>query len=92
MPVWKQEIRKRLAPLKLEPAREAAIVEELSQHLDDCYNELLLRPPAVERPEELLEVWNHNRRVGSRLGGRPKLTRWWRSGVNERRIERPTER
>src|SRR5262247_4344835 len=38
---WKQEIRNRLAPLKLEPAREAAIVEELSQHLDDCYAELL---------------------------------------------------
>jgi hypothetical protein len=28
-------------------------------------NELLLRPPAVERPEELLEVWNHNRMRGS---------------------------
>jgi predicted permease len=161
MTEWKQEIGKRLAPLKLEPAREAAIVEELSQHLDDCYaeslaggvtrdeaarralaelsegetlrrelrrverasppepitlgtnrrtnmiadlwqdlrfgvrmlvkkpgftaivvlsmalgvganatifsfvNELLLRPPSVERPEELLEVWNHNRNRGS---------------------------
>src|SRR5499426_2212573 len=41
MPEWKQEIRKRLTPLKLEPAREAAIVEELSQHLDDCYEESL---------------------------------------------------
>src|SRR5262245_23027079 len=41
MPEWKQEIRKRLTPLKLEQAREAAIVEELSQHLDDCYAESL---------------------------------------------------
>lgn len=41
MPEWKQEIRQRLANLKLEPAREAAIVEELAQHLDDCYAELL---------------------------------------------------
>src|SRR5262249_61398877 len=41
MPEWKQEIRRRLANLKLEPAREAAIVEELSQHLDDYYEELL---------------------------------------------------
>src|SRR5215475_2274717 len=41
MPEWKQEIRKRLAPLKLEPAREAAIVEELAQLLDDCYEESL---------------------------------------------------
>src|SRR5262249_52421574 len=38
---WKREIRRRLANLKLEPAREAAIVEELSQHLDDYYEELL---------------------------------------------------
>src|SRR5215470_5162694 len=28
-------------------------------------NELLLRPPAVERPERLLEVWNHYRQGGS---------------------------
>ena len=161
MPDWKPEIRRRLADLKLDPTREAAIVEELAQHLDDYYaeslaggatpaeaerrtlaelsesetlrqelrrversslpepialgtnrrknmiadiwqdlrfgarmllkrpgftaivvasmalgiganatifsfvNELLLRPPAVERPEELLEVWNHNRQRGS---------------------------
>ncbi|MGH9832483.1 MAG: ADOP family duplicated permease, partial [Blastocatellia bacterium] len=41
MPEWKQEIRRRLAKLKLEPTREAAIVEELAQHLEDCYAELL---------------------------------------------------
>src|SRR5262245_59753821 len=40
MPEWKQEIRKRLAKLKLAPTREAAIVEELAQHLDDYYAEL----------------------------------------------------
>jgi putative ABC transport system permease protein len=38
---WKPEIRARLAGLKLEPTREAAIIEELAQHLDDCYAELL---------------------------------------------------
>src|SRR5262252_2554133 len=161
MKEWKQEIRNRLAPLKLEPARESSIVEELSQHLDDCYaeslaggatrdeathralaelnegetlrrelrrvdrpspqepvvlgtnrrtnmiadlwqdlrfgarmllkrpggaaivalsmalgiganatifsfvNELLLRPPAVERPQKLLEVWDHSWQGGS---------------------------
>ena len=161
MPEWKEEIRRRLANLKLEPTREAAIIEELAQHLADCYaglltggvteaeaerrtlaelseretlqqelrrverespaepitlgtnrrtnmigdlwhdlrfgarmllkrpgftaivvvsmalgiganatifsivNELLLRPPAVERPEQLLEVWNHNRQRAS---------------------------
>jgi putative ABC transport system permease protein len=37
---WKQEIRRRLTGLALEPTREAEIVEELSQHLDDRYAEL----------------------------------------------------
>src|SRR5262245_46815004 len=38
---WDEEIRQLLAKLKLEPEREAAIVREISQHLDDCYQELL---------------------------------------------------
>ena len=38
---WKDEITTRLADLKLPPAREAEIVEELAQHLDDRYQELL---------------------------------------------------
>jgi predicted permease len=37
---WKEEIRRRLTGLKLEPTREAEIVEELSQHLDDRLAEL----------------------------------------------------
>src|SRR5262249_13412636 len=37
---WEEEISRLLANLKLEPAREAAIVKELSQHLDDRYAEL----------------------------------------------------
>jgi hypothetical protein len=41
MPEWKEEIRRRLAQLNLEPTREAEIVEELAQHLDDRYLELL---------------------------------------------------
>jgi putative ABC transport system permease protein len=35
MPRWNEEIRRRLAGLRIAPAREAGIVEELSQHLDD---------------------------------------------------------
>ena len=38
---WKQEVRRWLVDLKLEPTREEEIVEELSQHLDDRYAELL---------------------------------------------------
>jgi putative ABC transport system permease protein len=41
MPDWEREIKKRLAGLKLAPAREAEIVEELSQHMDDRCEELL---------------------------------------------------
>ncbi|HWP44789.1 MAG TPA: ABC transporter permease, partial [Blastocatellia bacterium] len=41
MPDWKDEIRRRLANLRLEATREAEIVEELSQHLDDRYQELM---------------------------------------------------
>jgi len=41
MPDWKTEIRRRMARLKLAPARESEIVEELAQHLDDRYQELL---------------------------------------------------
>src|SRR5262245_21144511 len=48
MPEWKQEIRERLAGLKLEPAREAEIVEELSQHLEDRYAESLARGATPE--------------------------------------------
>ncbi len=37
---WKPEIRQRLAGLKLEPTREAAIIEEIVLYLDECYEEL----------------------------------------------------
>ena len=40
MPDWTADLRARLAELRLTPAREAEIVEELSQHLDDRYEEL----------------------------------------------------
>ena len=42
MPDWKQEISRRLENLRIDPAREASIVEELRQHLEDRYEELLL--------------------------------------------------
>ncbi len=41
MPDWKPQIRERLRGLSLPPTREAEIVEELSQHLDDRYERLL---------------------------------------------------
>jgi MacB-like periplasmic core domain len=53
MPEWKDEIRQRLASLRLAPAREAEIVEELSQDLEDHYAESLARGAA---PEEALRA------------------------------------
>lgn len=41
MPDWKKEIRERLTGLRLAPTREAEIVEELAQYLEDCCEELL---------------------------------------------------
>ena len=64
MPEWKPEILRRLAPLRLAPTREAEIADELAQHLEDRYQELLALGISVEeasltaieelREEELL--------------------------------------
>jgi len=40
MPNWTNELESRLANLKLSPGREAEIVEELSEHLEERYAEL----------------------------------------------------
>jgi len=41
MPDWSMEISRRLSSLNLESAHEVEIVEEVSQHLDDRYHELI---------------------------------------------------
>ena len=38
---WAREVRTRLSSLRLSPTREADIVDELSQHLDDRWRELI---------------------------------------------------
>src|SRR5688572_4321636 len=60
MPKWKQEIRQRLAGLRLQPEREGAIIEEVAQHLEDRYSELLARgaPPAEAERLTLAELSN----------------------------------
>lgn len=47
---WRVEIRRRVEPLHLPPMREAEIVEEIAQHLDDRYREL--RGAGAERARE----------------------------------------
>jgi putative ABC transport system permease protein len=41
MPDWKEEIASRLSSLKLDSTREIEIIEELSLHLEDRYQELV---------------------------------------------------
>lgn len=40
MPDWRNLVRERLKPLRLTPAAESDLTEELAQHLDDRYREL----------------------------------------------------
>jgi putative ABC transport system permease protein len=39
--LWTREVRGRLSALRLSPTRESEIVDELSQHLEDRYRELV---------------------------------------------------
>lgn len=43
MPDWPEEVRRAIAGLNLEPTREAEVVEELSQHLQDRFEEMMER-------------------------------------------------
>ena len=51
MPEWAPHVQARLASLRRSPVREAEIVDELSQHLEEQYRELVAgrRPPARRR-------------------------------------------
>jgi putative ABC transport system permease protein len=62
MPDWKSEINRRLASLRLAPSREAEIVEELAEHLQDRYQELLAggANEAEARRLALLELRDEN--------------------------------
>src|SRR5262249_2299923 len=77
VPEWKQEIRERLTPLKLEAAREAEIAAELAQHLAVRYAEWLSCGSA---PEEAY------RAALAELSDSELLTQEFR------RVERPTAR
>ena len=58
MPDWTAEIRARLADLNVEPAREQSVVEEIAQHLDDRWAELVAAgtPPDAARQAVLDEL------------------------------------
>ena len=40
MPDWRQALRSQLDHLRLSPEREAEIIEEVSQHLDERYEDI----------------------------------------------------
>ena len=40
MPDWRNAVRQRLAPLRLAPAAESDLVDEVAQHLEDRFREL----------------------------------------------------
>src|SRR5687767_14319035 len=53
MPDWAREVRTRLSSLQLSPPRENEIVEELSQHLDDRWRELIAGGASPDEATEL---------------------------------------
>jgi hypothetical protein len=61
MPDWIPYVRARLAAARLDPARELDIVQELAQHLEDRYAELLRDglPPNEARARALDELRDH---------------------------------
>jgi hypothetical protein len=78
MPDWAKEIRAAIAALNLEPMDEAELVEELSQHLRDRYDEMLAsgtHPKAAY--ESLLQELNEGDLVaglkGSLRAARPPV-------------------
>jgi putative ABC transport system permease protein len=50
---WSREVLRRLASLNLPPAREAEIVEEVAQHLEDRYQELVAGGATEEEARRL---------------------------------------
>src|SRR5437867_593373 len=53
MPDWASEVRTRLLSLQLSATRESEIVEELSQHLDDRWRELIAGGASPEEARRL---------------------------------------
>ena len=68
MPDWKSELRQKLDGLHLPPAREAEIVDELADHLENRYQELLAGGASPEEAKRLtLAELNENDQLASEL-------------------------
>jgi hypothetical protein len=65
---WGREIRARLSSLRLSPAREREIVEELSQHLDDRWREIVASgTDEDEAAKVVLAEWRERDVLAARL-------------------------
>jgi len=53
MPDWKAELTERLSTLRISPERESEIIDELAQHLEKRYEELLLGGTPPDEAERL---------------------------------------
>src|SRR5215470_3442294 len=56
MPDWSKEVRAVIAGLNLEPTREEAVVEELSGHLRDRYEEILASGASADQAYQILSA------------------------------------
>lgn len=56
MPDWAKEIRSAIAGLNLEPTREQDVVEELSQHIRDRYEEMLASGTSADQAYQTLRA------------------------------------
>lgn len=67
MPDWAREVRTRLASVRLSPTREAEIVDELTQHLQDRYDELVASGVA---PDDATRLTREEFQSGTALASR----------------------
>lgn len=77
MPDFRKEISTRVAALKLDPARESEIVEELAQHLQDKYQELVAAGASPDEAQKAIEIDLNDSRLiaGLRPVTKPVVTR-----------------
>src|SRR5262245_25090930 len=67
-PDWTADIRARLSTLSIAPAREAEIVEELTQHLDDRWHELLASGKTPDEAAHIARTEFSGARLATLLG------------------------
>jgi putative ABC transport system permease protein len=70
MPDWNEEIARRLSSLNLDSTREVEIIQELAQHLEDRYQELVSGGATDDeaRSDVLMELNSENLPAQGRLG------------------------